>query len=331
MKKLLLLLLCGCSSTPNTPEENALLQVKAFISMNMDDLYAAVQQLQKAAPLTGWDGTSAALPAMKDAWKRARKDYEHIEGAIAVLFPDIDFSTDQRYDAFLSANGPDDDMFDDMGVTGIHAIERILWSDSIPDRVVKFEMGLAGYSPAAFPTTDAQATEFHDKLCGRLVTDVNTMRTEFGPLALDPAAAYRGVIGSINEQVEKVNKAATGEEESRYAQYTLADMRANVEAGVVTYQAFRPWLLSKKGSDLDGKISDGFNRVQAAYAMLSGDALPPVPMGWTSVEPSNADLATPFGMLWQVLQNESDPTVSGSLVQVMTQSADLMGIAELPQ
>jgi iron uptake system component EfeO len=330
MKKLICLwLLAGCSEAPKTPEERALLDVKAYIAGNMDELFAAVQQLQQAVPPTAWAGQD--LTPAKTAWKRARKAYEHIEGAIAVLFPDIDYSTDQRYDAFLAQEGPDDDPFDDMGVTGIHAVERILWADAIPAKVVMFEMGLAGYQPAAFPSTDAQAKELHDKLLGRLVKDVGTMREQFKPLALDPAAAYRGVIGSINEQVEKANKAATGEEESRYAQFTLADMRANIEAGVVTYQAFRPWLLSKMGNELDGKITTGFARLQSAYDQLTGDALPPVPDGWTSVEPSNADLMTPFGMLWQAIEDESDPMIDGSLVQVMAQSADLMGIAELPR
>jgi iron uptake system component EfeO len=329
MKKLFLIFLVGCSPAAKTPDEQALLDVKSYIAGNMDDLSAAVQELQQAAPATAWMGQD--LTPMKTAWKKARKSYEHIEGAVAVLFPDIDYSTDQRYDAFLAQDGPDDDLFDDMGVTGIHAIERILWSDSIPAKVVMFESRLPGYQPAAFPTTDAQAKEFHDKLCGRLVKDVSTMREQFRPLALDPAAAYRGVIGSINEQVEKANKAATGEEESRYAQFTLADMRANVEAGVVTYQAFRPWLLSKMGSDLDGKISAGFQRLQTAYDMLMGDSVPAVPDDWSSQEPSNADLATPFGMLWSAVQRESDATIDGSLVQVMTQSADVMGIAELPR
>src|SRR4051812_23715134 len=138
MKKLMLVLLIGCSSPPKTPEEQALLDVKSYIAGNMDELFAAVQQLQQAAPPTAWAGQD--LTPMKTAWKRARKAYEHIEGAIAVLFPDIDYSTDQRYDAFLAQDGPDDDPFDDKGVTGIHAVERILWADSIPAKVVMFEM-----------------------------------------------------------------------------------------------------------------------------------------------------------------------------------------------
>src|SRR4051812_4435484 len=151
---------------------------------------------------------------MRNAWRHSRAAYEHIEGAIAVLFPEIDVSLDARYDAFIAV-APDDNLFDAQGVTGVHAIERILWSDQIPARVLAFESALPGYRAAAFPATAAEATAFRDQLVARMLTDAMTMETQFAPLALDQAAAFRGVIGSLREQVEKAEFAATGEEESR--------------------------------------------------------------------------------------------------------------------
>ena len=326
----------ACSS--ESPKDQALHGTKSFITKNLDALVTSTTALQMSAPAggpNGWDAAgadAAAIATMKMHWKEARTAYESIEGAIAVLFPDLDVSTDERYDGFLSAYGPDDDLFDDQNVTGIHAIERILWSDSIPDSVVKFESSLPGYQPARFPQTQAEAQEFKTKLCARLVADIHTMQSQFEPLALDPAAAYRGIIGSMSEQVEKANKAATGEEESRYAQYTLADMRTNVAAGVSTYDNFAAWLKSNSGgADADAAIRDGFARIDAAYGALSGDALPPVPTDWSSLSPSTADQATPFGMLYMLLLHEADPTQSGSLVSAMDQSADLLGIPQLPQ
>ncbi|MFL5345748.1 MAG: imelysin family protein [Hyalangium sp.] len=309
--------------------------MKSYIQSNLDSLQEAVVALQKDAPAPdadGWSATqdAAAVQKMKTDWKKARTAYEHVEGAIAVLFPELDISTDQRYDGFI-ATGPDDDLFDDQGVTGIHAAERILWSDSIPQRVVDFEKGLPYYVAAAFPANENQAREFKEKLLVRLANDVQEMRNQFGPLALDNSSAFRGVIGSMKEQVEKANKAASGEEESRYAQFTLADMRANVDAGVYTYEAFKPWLLSLDGGKaLDTKIAAGFKRVQDHYATLQGDALPEVPAHWSSQEPSAEDLATPFGQLYQVLSDESEPEHEGSLVSSMEASADLLGIPRLP-
>jgi iron uptake system component EfeO len=184
---------------------------------------------------------------------------------------------------------------------------------------------------SAFPANEAQAREYKEKLLGRLVLDVKDMKSQFGPLALDTASAFRGVIGSMGEQIEKANKAATGEEESRYAQYTLADMKANVDAGISIYAAFKPWLLEKQGGkELDAKIAAGFKRIQDAYAKLPGDALPEVPSTWSSANPSAQDLATPFGQLYTTLTTEADPNQDGSLVNAMEASADLLGIPRLP-
>lgn len=327
----------GCEGGSSTPQDQALEGVTAFIKSNMADLADASAKLQAAAPApaaSGWNATThaSAVGTMRSEWKRARVAYEHIEGAIAVLFRELDYSTDQRYDAFLADHGADHNLFDDQNVIGVHALERILWSDEIPERVKTFEMGLNGYEEAAFPATMEEADDFKNKLCVKLVSDVKLMRDQFGGVAvLDPAAAFRGVIGSMGEQVEKADLAATGAEESRYAQFTLADMRTNVSAGKKTFAAFKPWLKSKKAEAQIAAIDEAFGRVDAAYAELEGDALPPVPATWSSLHPSDADLATPFGMLWSVLQSEADPTAEGSLVSLMNAAAATLGIPELPE
>jgi iron uptake system component EfeO len=215
-------------------------------------------------------------------------------------------------------------------VTGVHAIERVLWSDAIPAPVIDFESGLANYKAAAFPSNQAEASDFKAKLCARFTADAKAMAEQFKPLALDAPSAYRGVIGSLQEQIEKVNKAATGEEESRYAQFTLADMRQNVAAGLTTYKAFQPWVLEKGGASIDAGILAGFKRLDEGYAALPGDSLPQVPDGWSSETPTKEQLATPFGELFSMLKSESDPDAAGSLVSDMVKSADLLGIDPLP-
>ncbi|MGK3983164.1 imelysin family protein [Sorangium sp. So ce136] len=317
-------------------ERNAVLDVKAYIQDNLDEFAAATAALQAAAPQPDEDGWSAAsdeeaVDAMKAEWKRARQSYERVEGAIAVVFPEFDYSTDARYDAFIEV-AADDDLFDDEGVTGVHAVERILWADQIPEPVLAFESALPNYSPAAFPATEAEAAAFKDALCARLADDAETMKTEFRGLALDAPSAYRGVINSILEQVEKTSKAATGEEESRYAQYTLADMRANVAAGEATYEAFQPWLLTKgaESAEVDKAVLAGFNRLSSAYDAIEGDALPPLPEGWSEEAPTEEQLATPFGELFSLVKRESDDATPGALAHDMTRSADLLGIDQLP-
>lgn len=328
----------GCGTDKSgSQEEQAQAAVKSQITAQLASLVNASVALRAAAPAPDADGwnagaDAAAVNAMKTQWAAARSAYEQIEGAIAVLFPDYDVSTDERYGGFLSDTGPDNDLFDGTGVTGIHAIERILWAGQAPADVVAFEAALPGYVAAAFPTNLTQATEFRDGLATRLVTDVQAVQTMFAPLTLDTAAAFRGVIGSLGEQIEKIELAADGEDESRYAQHTLADMRANLTGGKNTYNAFRDWVRSATGGPaLDADILAGFDRVSALYAQVTGDALPPVPAGFDKDAPTAEQLATPYGKIFAGLSTESDAGDPSSLVSKMSTAADLLGIPQLPQ
>jgi iron uptake system component EfeO len=329
---LLLVFLSACQPDYET---DATLGVKAYIEEELDALIAASVDLQGAAPEPDADGWTAASDAeavgeMRESWLRTRASYEHIEGAIAVLFPHIDESTDARYDGFIEL-AADEDPFDGTGATGMHSIERILWADAHPPQVVTFESSLPNYREARFPADAAEAQRFEEQLVQRLVDDVETMQGQFAPLALDPAAAFRGVIGSMAEQLEKVTLAATGEDESRYSQATLADMRANLEGGRAIYGEFSAWVRATEGGpELDDRIEAGFDRIDAAYDAIEGDSLPPVPEGWNPSDPDPAHLATPYGQLFTLLSRESDPTAASSLVSDMTAAADLVGIPVLP-
>src|SRR5690349_12685433 len=164
-------------------EKKAVVSVKEHIQTNLDALHAAAQAIQAAAPAPdddGWnaDADAAAVDEMKKHWKDARVAYESIEGAIAVVFPELDVSIDARYDKFISL-GPDDNLFDDQGVIGVHAIERILWSDQIPPSVVAFESGLPFYKAAAFPSNQTEAADFKSKLCARLAADSASMAAQW--------------------------------------------------------------------------------------------------------------------------------------------------------
>jgi iron uptake system component EfeO len=195
---------------------------------------------------------------------------------------------------------------------------------------VTFEMGLPNYKAAAFPKTMQEADDFKNKLCARLVADLNMMKSMFAPANLDPASAYRGVIGSVAEQIEKITKAETGEEESRYANLTLADMRFNIEGGVATHKAFEPWLLSiPGGAALNAKITAGFKRLSDALG--TGNQLPALPATWMAANPSPADLMTPFGLLYSIVQKEADDKDPESLVTAMNAAAAAMGIKQLPR
>lgn len=297
--------------------------------------------LQAAAPTPpdrGWDAQldADAIAKMKAAWIDTRAAYERIEGALAPLFPNIDAAIDARYDDFLTqlaAQGGDKAPFDGEGVTGMHAIERIIYSDTIPSYVVGFEATLPGYVPAAFPATAAEAADFKAKLCAQFISDSEYLEKQWTPANIDVAIAFQGLISLVNEQREKVNKAASFEEESRYSQRTMSDLRENLVGSKAVYAVFQPWILSKAddkdpkkdGKAIDAKILEGFEELDAAYALVKGDGIPQPPATWSSVNPTADDLKTPFGKLYTSVSVAVDPEVPESIVAQLHNAADLLG------
>jgi iron uptake system component EfeO len=325
----------GAGACATSPEEQARVEVARFVSSELGNLVDAVAALQAAAPMPRADGwrvpeDAMAIDAMKAAWKRTRSAYERVEGAIAVLFSEIDSSFDNRYTVFLDENGADADLFDGENVTGNHAVERILWSAEISPAVIEFESQHAGYQPARFPMNAAEATGFRDGLVGRMRSDAETMRDQFATaLVLDDAAAFRGVIGSMAEQLEKVRLASTSQEESRYARYTLTDMRENLVGARATLAAFRAWIEAEGGAQLVAQITSRLDAIRAAYDAIPGDGIPEVPEGFDPIVPSTEHLMTPYGQLYALLTEESDPEREGSAVALMNQAADLLRIPQL--
>jgi len=333
MKKLLaLVLFAACSSTPSY-QTDVVDNMHDSIDDDLASLVTAAKALQAAAPTHAWDATADAdaITAMKSAWLDTRTAYEHVEGATAPIFPQFDTSMDARYDDFLTMLGSagDPDPFDDQGITGMHAIERILYANVIPQKVVDFESTLPGYAPASFPTTDAAAMELKSKLCQKLIDDAQSLHDQWTPTVIDVGAAYQGLVGLMNEQKEKVNLAATGEEESRYAQTTLFDLRNNLTGTTKIYDFFQSWIDSKSGgSGVDAMIQSGFGALTSLYMADQGNALPPVPADWSSDAPTQADLQSPFGMLWQSVHQAVDPTMTGSVVFEMNQVATMLGFPQ---
>jgi iron uptake system component EfeO len=346
--------LVGCSSDSSPGSEPT---ASSVVSAMHDSLLTDIKSLQAAAVATqnaaptvtdrGWDATQdqAAMDATKAAWKDARTAYEHIEGALAPIFPDIDFSIDARYDDFLAGLSKTDfpqgdtDLFDDKGVTGLHGAERILYADVIPEKVVAFETTLDGYVPAAFPATAAEANEFKTLLLNRIITDANTLETQWTPAKIDLNGAFGGLISLMNEQREKVNKASTGEEESRYSQRTMTDIRDNLDGTKKIYAIFSSWLKTKTnaadptldGPTVDAAIAAGFAKLDTLYAQVDGEAIPTPPDTWSSESPSAADLETDFGKLYTGIQAAVAHDAPDSVVYNMNQAATILGFAQFSE
>jgi iron uptake system component EfeO len=351
----------ACSSSSSGPKTDAEFQAALVTGMrtsfvsDLSNLVSSSQALQKAAPadLAGW--TDAAVAAMETPWIAARTAYEHIEGATAPIYPDIDYSIDSRYDDFMAALAPSGDsyLFDDMGVTGMHAVERILYVKVTPPSVVTYEATLPGYVAAAWPSTDQEASDFKSKLVQKQIADAQTLESKWEAATnYDLGSAFQGLVSLMNEQQEKVDKASTDQEESRYSQRTMADIRANLEGTEKIYALFQPWIRSKKtasadagradagaagtsdagapldGTQIDGNIEQGFSTLQALYGMVSGDAIPQPPATWSSENPSPTDSQTPFGVLYLGVHAAVDPNSPSSVVSQMNDAAVLLGFPQ---
>jgi iron uptake system component EfeO len=324
--------LAACSADKSDAEFQADVVTAMHDSIGADlaDLVQAARDLQRASPVHAWNATgdAAAINAMREAWKRSRIAYEHVEGATAPIFGDLDVTMDARYDDYLVITGPagDTHLFDATGVTGMHGIERILYAPQIRQEVIDFESSLPGYQPATFPRNGDEAVLFKTALVQKLIDDATRLHDEWQPAAIDIGAAYQGLVGLMNEQKEKVNLAATGEEESRYASITLFDLRNNLDGTRKVYEQFRPWIQAHAmGKASDDRIEAHFDALAALYASMSGDALPPVPADWSADAPTPANLATPFGLLWKKVHEEVDPGSASSVVSEMNHVATMLG------
>jgi iron uptake system component EfeO len=308
--------------------------LQAVVLVDLSEMLSAAKALQAAAPDTApW--STADVSRMKTLWIRVRAAYEKIEGAISPLFRDLDISLDERYDGFVTVHikGRDANLFNGEGVTGMHAVERILWAKDIPSYVTEYERGIALngeplYDAAAEPKTEAEAHDFKAKLCERLVADTQLLQTQWSTMRVGIGGAYLGLRDLMAEQREKVNLTATGREESRYSQRTMADLRENLAGTRKALAVFKPWIMARGGSAQISNIEAGFDRLEAAYNKVSGEAIPKPPPTWQAEKREKqepAELATPFGELFITVTNAVDVNQPGSIGAELEAAGKLIG------
>lgn len=333
-----LVVLVGCSTEGNRAvladearEEQALSAAKALIQSRFDDFAAAATVLRDAAPDPDHDGWNAdddavAVTAMRAAWLKARAAYTTVEVPASTLFPELHGRLDSDYDDLI-VGGADPFLFDDHGVVGLQAVERILWSDVVPAHVIAHESSLPNNFSAAFPHDANEAKQLKIKLLGRLVTDAEALRDGFRAADIDAASAYSITTVSLQEQLGQLEEAGKGEAKSRYAGVSLANLRVDLAATQAVYAVFRPWILGKSGgAHTDGEVAGGFARLKATYDSAPGDELPLPPLGWQAADPSAELLATPFGRLFAAARDEAEPSTDGTLCFEMLEGAGLLGV-----
>jgi iron uptake system component EfeO len=307
-------LMLACGESDGDYASDVASQMHEALTVDLHQLVVSAQALQDAAPLPqgrGWDAQAdfVAIAQMKNEWLRARAAYEHVEGAVAPMFPALDVALDSRYEEQLA--GGDAYAFDDQGVVGLDAVERIVWSDVTPPATVAFESALPGYALGAFPSTEKEAADFKNVLCAKLVADAKALEAGWSARSIDVEIAYGGLVSLMTEQSSEIMNASKGAEESRYSQSTLNDLRSNVEGVEALYGIFRPWIATKDGGEeADEKIEAGFVGLDVLYGTIEGDALP-------------AD-ATAYGALLVTVTAAVDPKLDGSITNEMTKVGALL-------
>lgn len=295
-----------------------------LLVQSADELCIQAPKLSYDGP--GWDAVehAAAIDGMKVSWRWARSGYERSKGVLSPQFPDTVAQLDARYEDHSEPASYN--LFSGQSWGGLHAFERILWADQIPTRVVEFESALPGYVAASWPTTGMDAFEFERTMCGELIDDLGVLESQWAITTLQVDAVFLELVSLMSEPREQLVKSVSGADESRYSQRTLADLRDTLIGTRKTYPPFRDYLRQKpNGSKVDAKILAGFEELSSAYQEVPGDTFPSAPATWSSENPSAADLATPFGKLYQAVDAAADPDDDQSLVTQMTLAADLLG------
>src|SRR5262249_26500248 len=83
---------------------------------------------------------------------------------------------------------------------------------------------------------------------------------------------------------------------------------------------------------VDAAIASGFTGLEKAYATYAaskGEGLSP-PAGWSSVDPGQTMIISPFGQLFLAVSAAVDETSGGSLLSSMGQAIQLLGISPSP-
>ena len=331
-------LLVGCNADGNREaladqarDEQTVTAAKALFQSRFDAFAAATQALRDAAPAPDADGwnardDAAAVASMRAAWLEARAAYTSVEILASTRYPELHRRLDRDYDDLI-AGSADTFSFDEHGVMGLQAVERILWSDVIPAHVIDHEAPLEHYTAADFPRSQHEAQELKDELLVHLEADAATLRDGFRAAPIDANTAYSTTTLAIQEQLGQLEEAGKGEGKSRYAGVSLENLRGDVAATEATYAVFRPWILAKStGAHTDEHVAKGFARLHVALAAASGDDLPLPPAGWPTSDPSGEMLASPFGLLFAATRDAADPSTDGTLCFEMIEAAGLLGV-----
>lgn len=306
--------LASCSAWQN-PKLQAQAALKAQVATQLVVLHQQAVALYAAAPTpgpNGWNATTASsqLQSMKDIWRQARDAYERNENTLEDIFPDIDHDINGRYEDAIAQSGVVTDLFSGDQFSGMHAIERILWSNSVSTEALQFESTLPGYQPPSFPSNQQESSEFVTGLLARFESDTQNQIERWAAGSESTGVALDRLTDSAGVPSVFLYLDATQQQEDRYSQETLADMRANIIGAQACFDTFSIWLNAKGWPDLQASVDADYQTELTVADKFPGMQVPPAPEGWNGADPTPLDLRTPYGQLYTAM---NAPNLGGDL------------------
>ncbi len=316
---------CGGEDPPAPSVADGL---KATIGTMLRRFSESLVTLRARAPRgREWQPSGAdadAVKAMRAAWLDAHAAFVGLAGPVGELFPEQIPGLDRRWDVQLTDLGVDPDFmpFDERGVTGLHAIERILWSDQISSAVSSYEMTRLGYRTPRFPGTAEEADAFVASLAGAVAQVGLEVNQQFSRLTPDAALGAAGISRLLANSFLKVDLGyVAGSEDSRYSGTTMLDLRSELAAARAIWNVLRDGL-SRRGaaSEKLGGVDAGLARWTALLDEVKSKDFPVAPNLWDPGTPSPEHALTPYGMLFVGLRRELNKARPDSLVSALREA-----------
>ncbi len=297
--------------------------MQGFMRTHVGRLDTALGELAMAAPRGhAWlqESDKAALLAMRAAWKSAHAEALAVGVPLEYIFPAQAQHLDRSWEreALTLMGMPDPNPFDDQGVVGLHAIERVLWGPESSGEVLAFERKDAAYFPALAPATAADADDFANLLVGKVRAHAAAW------LKVSPALGYdQGfVVKSITDEVAGafrtvITAASPGESESRYSRSTALALGQQISAVGDLWTLLRPTLpKTSKATDI-AAVDMAYARLVALRPAPGADELPLAPPTWNPFHATPEDLASPYGKLYVAMEREALGIDPGSFLQAL--------------
>lgn len=298
----------GCGSQDPSGSDDVAISFRGYFRTHLVALSDALENLAVHAPRDrAWNAQAdpALVERMRTAWKAAHRAAVAVTEPLSELFPQAG-RMDSNWDREIDRVQRDENPFDDIGVTGLHAIERILWADVVSEMVLTVERRHEGYAMARTPATAKEAADYATQLVGGLHRDAQALAEASSVPGYDLGFAEKAVKLQARALLRMVIVGGEpGRSESRYSDTSTDALVDQLGALAGTWKILRA-ALRRQGVPVGSfQVADaGLERVHAAVAAIGPGPIPARPEGFNPFHPTQEDRESAFGRLYFSVEAE---------------------------